>query len=80
MARQEPCRCYEVTCPECGAGNHLQERFAACVDDCGYEFEITQIPLVGRDQLRLFEALPTHDVEDQPLGRIILFADDDPGT
>jgi hypothetical protein len=62
VARQEPCRCYKVTCPDCGAVQHHQTRFATCVGECGYEFEITQIPLIDPDQTRLFEALPTHGV------------------
>lgn len=67
VARQESYRCHEVTCPACGAVQHnRQERFGACVEECGYEFEITQAPLVDADQIRLFEVLPTHDLADLP--------------
>src|SRR5690349_1840129 len=45
VARQEQRRCHEVTCPDCGAVQHHQTRFATCVGECGYEFEIGDIPV-----------------------------------
>jgi hypothetical protein len=55
VARQEPCRCYEVTCPECGDVGHHRSRFTACPAECGCEFEIEQIPVVDPNQAQLFE-------------------------
>lgn len=54
-ARQEPRRCYEVTCPECGVVGHHQTRFTACPAECGYEFEIGQIAVDNPDQMRLVD-------------------------
>jgi hypothetical protein len=56
VARQEQRRCYESTCPECGAHNHIQHRYESCVDECGYEFEITQIAFNDPHQIELFGA------------------------
>jgi hypothetical protein len=79
VARREPRRCYEVTCPECGSGQHVQERYERCLDDgCDYEFEIEQIALDDPDQSRLFEVLPTHDLAGHPISRVVVFADEDP--
>jgi hypothetical protein len=61
VARQEPRRCYEVTCPECGAVGHHQTRFTACPAECGYDFVLKQIPQTDPDQIGLFDDLPTHD-------------------
>ncbi len=44
VARQEPRRCYEVTCPGCGVRGHHQTRFTACPAECGHEFAVEQIP------------------------------------
>jgi hypothetical protein len=77
IARQEPRRCYEATCPECGAGQHLQSRHESCVDECGYEFVVEQIAPDNPAQATLFEVLPTHDLVGQPLSRIVVFADAD---
>jgi hypothetical protein len=78
VARQEPLRCREVTCPECGGVNHVQRRFESCVYECEYEFEIEQIPPDDPNQARFFEILPTHDVDGEPLSRVVLFADEEP--
>lgn len=56
---QEPLRCYAVTCPRCGAGQHIQERYTDCIEECGHEFDLDQFALVHPDQARLFEALPS---------------------
>ncbi|RSN05979.1 hypothetical protein DMC63_37865 [Streptomyces sp. WAC 05977] len=78
VPRQEPLRCWEATCPECGATGHFQRRFESCVDECGYEFEIEQIPPDDPNQARIFEVLPTHDLAGQPLSRVVLFTEEDP--
>lgn len=74
---QEPRRCWEITCPECGAPQHVQARFESCVDECGCEFEIEQIALDNPHQTRFFEVLPTDDLEGQPLSRVVVFAEED---
>ncbi|WP_020421142.1 hypothetical protein [Amycolatopsis sp. ATCC 39116] len=75
----EPRRCYEVTCPGCGTVQHVQDRYQACIDDvCGHELEVEQIPHVAPDQTQLFDVLPTHDIEDEPLSRVVLFIEEDP--
>jgi hypothetical protein len=78
VARQEPRRCRELTCPECGAVNHFQNRFESCVDECGYEVEIEQIPPDDPNQTRIFEVLPTRDLDGQPLSQVVLFAEESP--
>ena len=78
VTRQEPRRCYKVTCPECGVPQHTQDRWEACAAECGYEIETAQIPPADPDQARLFEALPTHDIEGLSLGQVIVFAEEDP--
>jgi hypothetical protein len=77
VACQDLRRCYEVTCPECGATQHIQDRIESCVDECGYEFEIEQIALDNPHQTRFFEVLPTDDIEGQPLSRVVVFAEED---
>lgn len=58
--RQEPRRCFAVTCPRCGASQHIQERYADCIDECGHEFDLDQFALVHPDQACLFEVLPSY--------------------
>lgn len=77
-ARQEQRRCWQVTCPECGAAQHIQGRFESCVDECGYEIETEQIAPDDPNQTRFFEVLPTGDLEGQPLSRVVVFAEEDP--
>jgi len=78
VARREVRRCYEVTCPECGAEQHIQDHTGECVDECGYEFVIDQIALNDPEQTRLFEVLPTQDIAGQPANIVITFADKRP--
>lgn len=53
-ARQEQLRCWKVTCPECGAAQHVQERFERCSYGCGYEITTEQIPEDDPNQIWLF--------------------------
>lgn len=59
VVRQEPRACYEATCPDCGAGNHLQDRTAPCFTECGHEFQVEQIALDDPDQTALFDLPPS---------------------
>jgi hypothetical protein len=77
-ARQEMRRCFEVTCPDCGTPQHVQDRVRSCVGECGYEFVVEQIAVHDPAQTKLFEVLPTHDLPDQPLSLVVVFAEDDP--
>lgn len=52
--RQEQLRCWKVTCPQCGAAQHIQHRFESCVDECGYEITTEQIPDNDPNQFPLF--------------------------
>lgn len=58
QARQEPRRCYTVTCPECGTAQHVQQRFEQCGDGCGHEIKTEQIPDDDPDQTWLFTPAP----------------------
>jgi hypothetical protein len=72
--QQEQRCCWQVICPDCGRGLHLQDRYEECFE-CGYPYLIEDLP--GPDdehQETLFDVLDTTGVDGAPPYVIVMVA------